>query len=67
MGRAGPDLIPAGGVGEQESFDLDVGGGAVNVEALRAGYLHAAYGLRDDPDRIGRGPWRLTVIEALVV
>src|SRR5262245_56713224 len=56
VGRAGPDLVPAGGVGEQESFNLDVGGGAGHVEALRSSDLHAADCLRDDPDWIGRGP-----------
>src|SRR5262245_57948575 len=56
VSRAGPDLIPGGDVGEQESFNLDVGGGAGHVEAVRTGDLHAADGLRDDPDWIGRGP-----------
>jgi hypothetical protein len=54
VGRAGPDLNPPGGMGEQESLDHDVGGGARYIEPLGAGDLNAPDGLRDDPDRIGR-------------
>src|SRR5262249_11181931 len=56
VGGAGPDLVLAGSMSEQESFYLDIGGGAGHVEAACTGDLHAADCLRDDPDWIGRGP-----------
>src|SRR5262245_29933831 len=56
VGGPGPDLVPAGDVGEQKAINLDVGGGAGHVEAMRTRYLYAADGLREDPDRIGRCP-----------
>ena len=42
MRRAGADLGLAGGVGEQEAVDLDVGGRRDDVEAVGAGDRDAA-------------------------